>query len=83
MSGSAVGPLTMSELYLFAGGVAAFVASLLAAYFRGGKNATAKINDKIAKGTIARKDTRDEIDDDVRLVDAADELRDKWSLPKS
>lgn len=63
-------------------GALAAVAALFAAYRKGGTNAKIKLQDKIAKGTTARKETRDEIDDDVRLVDAADELRRNWSRPK-
>lgn len=79
----AAGLTIMADLYMIAGGVVAFVATLLAAYLRGGAKAKKDITDKIIKGTAAREETRDEIDDDVRQLDAASELRDKWSRPKS
>ena len=63
-------------------GALAAVAALFAAYRKGGTNAKTKLHNKITKGATARKEIRDEIDDDVRLVDAADELRRNWTSPK-
>ena len=58
------------------------MATLFGVYRKGGKDANTKHKAKVAKGALDRKDIRDEIDDDVRVVDAADELRRNWTSPK-
>jgi hypothetical protein len=72
----------LGEFAPYIAGALAAISALFAAYRKGGSNAKIKLHNKIAKGATARKETRDEIDDDVRLVDAADELRRNWSRPK-
>jgi hypothetical protein len=72
----------LTQFAPYIAGALAAVAALFAAYRKGGTNAETKLHNKIAKGATARKETRDEIDDDVRLVDAADELRRNWTRPK-
>jgi hypothetical protein len=72
----------LAQFAPYIAGALAAVAALFAAYLKGGSNAKIKLHNKIAKGATARKEIRDEIDDDVRLVDAADELRRNWSRPK-
>jgi hypothetical protein len=44
-----------------------------------GKNA---VIDQVNKAAKERKEKRDEIDNDVRGVDASAELRDNWTRPK-
>ena len=75
--------ILLGEFGPYIAGALAAVAALWAAYRKGSASGVKKVHDKITKGTTARKDTRDEIDNDVRLVDAADELQRKWSRPKS
>ena len=72
----------LGEFAPYIAGALAAVAALFAAYLKGGSNAKTKLHNKIAKGATARKDTRDEIDDDVRLVNASNELRRNWTRPK-
>jgi hypothetical protein len=63
-------------------GALALLASLFGVYRKGQKDANTKHTAKVANGIFTRKETRDEIDGDVRLVDAADELRRNWTSPK-
>jgi hypothetical protein len=72
----------LAQFAPYIAGALAAVAALFAAYRKGGSNAKIKLHNKIAKGATARKETRDEIDNDVRLVDASNELRRSWTRPK-
>ena len=72
----------LAQFAPYIAGALAAVAALFAAYHKGGTNAKIKLHNKIAKGATARKETRDEIDNDVRLVDASNELRRSWTRPK-
>jgi hypothetical protein len=69
----------LGEFGPYIAGALTAVGVLWATYCRGSASGVKKVHDKITKGTIARKEKRDEIDNDVRLVDAADELRRNWS----
>jgi hypothetical protein len=71
----------LTQFAPYIAGALAAVAALFAAYLKGGTDAETKLHNKIAKGATARKETRDEIDDDVRVIDAANELRRNWTRP--
>ena len=65
------------------GGIAALVAlfwgnSKLQRH-KGRKEGADQVRRRAQAGAEDRKDKRDEIDDDVRSVDAASELHDKWT----
>tara|TARA_R110000822_G_C15154982_1_gene477637 strand:+ start:147 stop:386 length:240 start_codon:yes stop_codon:yes gene_type:complete len=72
----------LGEFGPYIAGALALMATLFGVYRKGGKDANTKHKAKVAKGALDRKDIRDEIDDDVRVVDAADELRRNWTSPK-
>jgi hypothetical protein len=73
----------LTQFAPYIAGALAAVAALFAAYRKGGTNAETKLHNKITKGANARKEIRDEIDDDVRVINAANELRRNWTRPKS
>jgi hypothetical protein len=72
----------LAEFGPYIAGALALLAGLFGVYRKGRKDANTKHNAKVAKGTSERKKTRDEIDDDVRLINASNELRRNWTRPK-
>lgn len=69
----------MFDLYAVAGAFGLFVVALFTAFVKGKASAKKDHIETVRKGTETRRDARDEINDDVHLSDAANELRDNWT----